>query len=106
MNREFKLVVPTVYQDRYEFADGRASGPRGGKNGLVDKTGKVIISLQYRVALGFSEGLAAVPDDNNVYGYIDVSGALVIPHHFYPAGDFHDGIAAVVDAETHKSLHR
>jgi hypothetical protein len=75
----------------------QASGPWG----YIDKTGKIVIPLQFVSALPFSEGLAAVEvrgtDGNSKrYGFIDRTGALVIPARFMKVQPvFRSGRAAV-----------
>ena len=76
------LVEPIMdYTNVDPFSDGLAivqkDGERGGLNsgiwGFIDKTGSIVIPLEYD-AYGsvFSEGLAAVSKDGK-YGYVDPS---------------------------------
>lgn len=64
------------------------------KWGYMDKTGKVIIPLQFEKADFFSEGLAPVKIDGKV-GYINETGAMAISPLFDDGAEFIDGIAAV-----------
>ena len=43
----------------------------------------------------FSEHLAAVQNENELWGYIDQTGELIIPCEWERAGAFTDGIASV-----------
>lgn len=64
--------------------------------GLIDKTGKVILPLEYSSVGEFSEGLAgACKGDSFVElcGYIDESGKFLTKIIFNRAYDFKDGIA-------------
>jgi hypothetical protein len=78
--------------------------------GYIDRTGKVIIEPQYKLAAEFSEGLAAVyaggewVEDKGYgrkvpkggkFGYIDTTGKLVIEARFDLAERFSEGLAAV-----------
>lgn len=65
------------------------------KIGFVDKSGELVISMQYDYVCNFSEGLAAVGKKDGKFGYIDTKGNTVIPMEFDLAGDFHDGFAIV-----------
>lgn len=55
------------------------------KQGSIDKTGGVI-SIQYGLAGGFHEGLAAVSVSGR-WGYVDKSRGFVINPQFQKAGD-------------------
>src|SRR5690606_1983581 len=69
------------------------------KWGYVDTNGSLIIPLEYDGAGNFSEGLAAVRNQDNKWGYIDKENKLVIPYQFEMAlerekpGEFHQGLA-------------
>ena len=73
--------------------------------GFVDSTGTLVISLQYDLALWFSEGLAAAGESVSaedgtagqaLLGYIDTEGRTVIPPRFAATGPFSEGLAAAV----------
>jgi WG repeat protein len=53
------------------------------KCGYIDKTGMVVIPLQFSSARGFREGLAAVrTEKDGKWGFIDRTGTVVIPLQF------------------------
>ena len=64
--------------------------------GFMDKTGKIVIPLEYDGAFPFSEGLAAVNKDGKL-GFIDKTNTAVIPFDYSAAagGSFIGGIASV-----------
>lgn len=74
-----------------------------GKDGFIDRTGKVVIQPQFAQARAFAEGLALVkvggtrtgsgPIRGGKWGYIDQTGKFVIPAQFEWAGDFSEGLA-------------
>lgn len=70
-----------------------------GKCGYIDKTGKVVLPLEYDGAGSFYNGLAPVAkqddDGNNKYGYIDKTGAIVVPLEYDEAYVFSEGLALV-----------
>ncbi len=90
---EFNLVSP--------FSEGMAVvGNRGPGDhiqetlGYIDKTGKLVIPLQFDNALPFSEGLA-VASLRHKRGYIDKTGKFVIEPQYGVAGSFSNGLARV-----------
>jgi hypothetical protein len=76
--------------------EGNISQPAGGKWCYIDKSGKVVLTLDPRFssARSFSEGLAAVVQDA-LFGYIDRQGEVVIEPRFLLADQFHEGLAGV-----------
>lgn len=70
---------------------------RFGKYGYISENGTLSIPAQFESAYDFSEGVAAVYDDNTgLWGYIDVNGTYVIPPTFSnPVSSFHDGYGVV-----------
>lgn len=62
--------------------------------GYVDSQGKMVIAPDYREALRFTEGLAAVLK-NDKWGYIDHGGNFVIKPQFDKASPFSEGLACV-----------
>ncbi|WP_435932419.1 WG repeat-containing protein [Moraxella bovoculi] len=58
--------------------DGLAIAKKNNKYGYVDKTGKVVVPIQYDETWFFSEGLAGVKQ-NGKWGFIDKTGEVVIP---------------------------
>ena len=67
-----------------------------GKFGYKDpETGEVIIPGKWECAGTFSEGLAAIKDVNNKWGFIDKKGNVTIPCSWLSAGPFSEGFASV-----------
>jgi WG containing repeat len=64
------------------------------KEGLIDKSGRVILAPRYDEIFPFSEGFAPARLDGR-WGFIDKAGKLVIPIKFDSAWVFHSGLAAV-----------
>jgi WG containing repeat len=52
-----------------------------------------VVQPQYSAVSSFSEGLAAVRNQEHKWGYIDTRGQLVIPFMFQSASQFSDGLA-------------
>ena len=81
-----KEVVPCKYDHVYScFSEGLAAVGLDGKYGYIDKTGKEIVPLKYSGADSFSEGLAAVRDENYKWGYIALSGTAAPEQPEQPA---------------------
>lgn len=110
------LEIPTdKYFRLHGFNDGLAyyekiNNETGGigEKGFIDKSGKEILVLsEFYVVNDFSEGLASVSKDGEMYGFINTKGDLVIPckykgyidegdiRYFH---DFHDGVC-LIEAE-------
>ena len=62
--------------------------------GFINQKGKFMIKPQFKKALSFSEGLAAVCISKGC-GYIDSQGKWIILPHYLSAFSFHEGIARV-----------
>ena len=79
------------------FSDGLALIYHFENEGFIDKTGKMVITLENYSSIGdvdpFSEGLAFVRMGGLKYGFIDTSGALVISLDWL-AHSFSEGMAA------------
>jgi hypothetical protein len=78
------------------FSDGLTPVCKNDKWGYVNKSGEIVIPLEYDVARPFSDGLAAVVRGSNWYnwGAIDTSGNVVIPFEYEFVGDFLEGLMA------------
>lgn len=48
-----------------------------GKYGFIDRTGKLVISCQWKDARDFNDGIAYVQDDKGVWKFIDKTGKVV-----------------------------
>ncbi|MCL1866927.1 MAG: WG repeat-containing protein [Oscillospiraceae bacterium] len=110
---KYVQVVPFKYDYAYDFYEGLAAVEIEGRLGIIDESGREIVSCQYGgfrfywyTRVGFSDGLMRVSkvetvvEDDGVYesgtwGYIDRSGKVVIPFEYNYAYDFSDGLAVV-----------
>lgn len=99
MNSQGEVVIRPQFVDwpYSRFSEGLAPVSLGGKFGYIDRTGRMVIQPQFAIADPFSEGLAAVVGDNNLWGFIDKTGAVVVPMRYgqHP-GPFSDGLCAVM----------
>lgn len=76
------------------FTEGLLPVERNGRMGFVDRTGSIVIPLEYDVVYSFSEGLAVV-ENNGRYGFIDRTGRVVVPLIYANAMAFSEGLAMV-----------
>jgi hypothetical protein len=64
--------------------------------GYIDQTGKIMIPARYQSVHDFSDGLAAVQNDGNWWGFIDTEGQTAIEFKFsIEPKDFSEGLAVV-----------
>lgn len=68
---------------------------QGGKYGVVDENGKVIVPCIWNSIGSFVDGLAQVEDEAGLWGFVDKTGALVIPCRYERVDPFSEGLAAV-----------
>ena len=77
------------------FSEGRIKVQnQAGKWGFLDMNGLAIGEVKWDSIADFSEGLAAVTE-NNKYGYINKEGRVVIAPQYDYANAFKEGLAAV-----------
>lgn len=93
------------------FSEGYVAVTRGLKGGrygtaFIDGKGTQLTDYCFGTALRFHEGLAAVCDQEDKWGYLDRSGKLVIPHRFDRADAFRGGLARVSIGERFHYISR
>jgi len=122
INKTGKLIA--TYTEIGEFSEGLARVQNDDKWGYIDKTGKVVIPVEYKEISEFSEGLLKADGDiidkagkiiakysrvgelseglarvqsgsSYKWGYIDKTGKVVIPVEYSSADDFSEGFAVV-----------
>ena len=65
-----------------------------GKQGFIDKHGKIVIEPKYEKVFQFSNGLAAI-QVGEVWGFIDYQDNVIVEPKFIQVAPFSDGYAAV-----------
>lgn len=71
-----------------------------GKRGYINKKMELVIPVGFKNAQPFSEGLAAVQNEDGNWGFIDRNGKLVIPYtHCLPPSPFMSGLAKVENTD-------
>jgi hypothetical protein len=91
------------FSDRYtlanDFVDGYCVVARNGRYGVLDRTGKETVPLEYdNMASSFSDGLLAAYK-NNGWGYITPNNVVSIPFDYDRADSFSHGVATVCKKE-------
>jgi hypothetical protein len=80
MDSTGSIILKPSYDDAYPFSEGLAPVSSGGKWGYIDKSGNLVVPLQYRIAHMSIEGVASVLlSDSGKWGYIDKTGGFVLP---------------------------
>ena len=79
------------------FHDGLAVVKAAERYGYIDRSGAIVIPIQWMTAYDFSEGLAALRVDKKHFQFIDTAGTVVIKSKKYDSvGRFRNGVCRVV----------
>jgi len=93
------VVIPLKYAQSGTtiFKQGLARVKIGGKTGLIDKTGKVVVKPIYNTMSTFGDSLLVVAFGNafNDFGYVDFQNNLIIKGQYESAEAFDHGVAVV-----------
>ncbi len=96
-----KTTAPkyTISKDGYdlirEYGDGLIPVKRFGKWGFADAGGNLKINYKFINARKFSQGFAAVQDENNLWGIINKNGDYVLQPKYLDAKFFTEGVIPV-----------
>jgi len=80
-----------------KLSEGLLMAKLNGKYGFIDASGKVIVPPIYNDAELFSEGLAAIMNEDGLHGFINTKGEIILPLIYERADSFENGIAMVAD---------
>lgn len=79
------------------FHDGLAMVKAAERYGYIDRSGAIVIPIQWMAAYDFSEGLAALRVDKKHFQFINTAGTVVIKSKKYDSvGRFRNGVCRVV----------
>ena len=102
INSKGEEVIPCKFEledEKWEsvdrFQDGLAKIHKGGKWSLINRQGETVVPFVYDYIEDYSDGLAAVRNEQSLYGYIDKSGKEVIPCKYEGAHFCDEGMASV-----------
>ncbi|HLP21965.1 MAG TPA: WG repeat-containing protein [Chitinophagales bacterium] len=99
LDRKGDVVVSLKYTDGLPYSQGMAAVCIDGNWYFIDKTGKQAFISSFRNVQSFSDSLAAVTQDGELWGYIDMAGTFVIQPAFESAEDFTGGFAIISKKE-------
>src|SRR5882724_4496283 len=90
-----------AFSGRAQQSESKALFPveKDSQWGFIDRTGKIVIPLQFDGANDFHEGLALVTTNGKKL-FIDQTGLVLITPQFDIIHDFFEGVAAVNIGET------
>ncbi len=77
------------------FSENRLPIKAGGKYGLMDEKGQVILPPTYSMIMPFENGVAKVQLGNN-FGIIDKAGKIILPVEYEYIGNFENGLVLIV----------
>jgi hypothetical protein len=102
VNRAGEVVIPREFNFAFPFSEGIAAVTfdeiHGGASGLIDATGQVVLNTD---GGEFSEGLAAISDDDGFWTFVDRTGNVVLPGPYSGIPQpFVDGLAIIADPDT------
>ncbi len=94
INKNGKYAIPPKFVSATDFSEGIAAvAEENLKITLIDRTGKIIISLDsIDECSPFKNGYAKIKM-NNSWGYINKIGEIVIRPKYLEVGDFNEGLA-------------
>ncbi|MDA3819622.1 MAG: WG repeat-containing protein [Candidatus Delongbacteria bacterium] len=99
IDKDKKVVIDCKYDEAHDFMQGYALVNKGGKYGMINRSGKVIIPFIYdfifpHFRCGLTPALMLIKGYKK-YGYINRVGELKIPFYFDRAIPFENGFAQV-----------
>lgn len=98
-----KIFKKQQYIDALSFTEGLAYVMNEKERGYINHKGEMVIRLKpNEVGYAFSEGLAAVSNDNFKVGFIDKNGDMKIDYKLDMPSNFNEGLARVADTSSGK----
>ncbi len=95
-SQEFRWVINPHYEEVSKFSDTQLAAAKLFFNdwGFITRQGEFVIKPQFKKSASFSEGLAAVKQQN-IWGFIDNQGNMKIKPQFKKVNSFSEGLAGV-----------
>lgn len=98
LDNKLQMVANLDYESVWDFDDNdnttQVIKTKGGKRGLIDTKGNLIVPFEYDVIYSFKDGLAMFEQDKK-YGFLNRQGKIIIPAKYDHAFDFDNGLAVV-----------
>lgn len=95
LNDRLESVLPPQLDYLGELIENFRLMRSGTLTGFTDCNGKQVIAPKFTQATNFSEGFAAVKNEEGKWGYINTKGELAIPHLYEESNPFSDGLALI-----------
>ncbi len=97
MRQDGAVLSKESYCNGGEYSDGliRLDLCHGSRHDYLTTTGEKVVTVEAVDAADFSQGLAAVQDEEDNWGYVDKAGHMAIAPRFAEAGKFNEGVAPV-----------
>lgn len=100
INSSGATVIPPIYHNGFDFAEGLAAVRENELYGFIDASGKYVIAPQFDYATYFENGITLVYKQRKSY-FIDKTGKVILPD-VYQSMKFIDAGKAIV---TTRSFH-
>lgn len=94
MDNQGNVVLKPQFEGVSDLGGGCIGYREQGREGIVDISGRIICSAQYKYILPFSDGLA-VAHAGQKLGYINQTGECVVPCRLTSARQFSGGLAVI-----------
>lgn len=98
LDNKLQSVANLEYESVWDFSDNDTTTQviktKGGKRGLIDIKGNLLVPFEYDVIYSFKDGLASF-QQNNKYGFLNEQGKVVVPAKYDHAFGFENGLAVV-----------
>lgn len=92
INNKGKEMIPCMYDYAGRFSEGVAVVRKDSKSGVIDKSGKVIVPLEYYEIDNCENGVILAREDMSTYGAFNAKGKQIIPFEYSYLGSPFDGM--------------
>ena len=108
INTKGKIALMPHHQNwgYHDFSEGLALVDNKHFNGFINKSGKLVFSIQCKECRLFKNGLAAFKDNNDKWGFIDKTGTVVIQPQFDEVETFIGSLCRVEQGDNWGYINR
>jgi hypothetical protein len=97
INKGYEWVIKPQFDGVKPFENGYAQLTNNNNSGIVDKSGKIVVPLQYECRGNYSCGLVLISQGYERYNYVDASGKLLNQSYYKSASSFVNGMGTLQD---------
>lgn len=101
INSSGSTVIPPIYHDAFDFAEGLAAVRENELYGFIDSSGKYVLEPQFDYATRFVNGITLVYKQKQSY-FIDKTGKAILPT-VYRSMKFIDDHKAIITTRAEKT---